>query len=268
MIRAAILDMYNNTPNLGLSSLLDIIQGYFPMIAPELFNVRAEFELPDDSYHIYICSGGPGHPLDGDGKWNDRFYALIDELWEINKTDDEKKYVFFICHSFQMACHHFRIGTISKRHRKSIGIFPVDTTRSGKEDRLFKYLTNPFYAADFREFQVLDPRHDQVELIGAKVLAIERENRDHPKGRAVMAVKFSNEFYGTQFHPEAHPTGMEGYLEEFDRKIEIIRRYGIDAYQEMLFYLRDPLKVDHTYRTILPGFISHAVTCLQPGLVS
>jgi homoserine O-succinyltransferase len=268
MIRAAILDMYNNTPNLGLSSLMDIFHAQFPTINLDLYNVRAEFELPDESYQIYICSGGPGHPLNGNGKWNRMFYSLIDRLWEINKTDNEKKYVFFICHSFQMACHHFRIGRISKRHKKSMGIFPVNTTPNGREDMLFGNLTSPFYAADFREYQVLEPRRENVEAKGAQVLALENQNRDHPKDRALMAVKFSNEFYGTQFHPEAHPMGMECYLEEFERKIEIIRRYGSNAYQEMLFHLRDPLKVDLTYRTILPGFLRHAVNSLQPGEVT
>ena len=46
--------------------------------------VRVTNEVPDTSYDIYISSGGPGNPLEGNGIWELRFFHLIDRLWQHN----------------------------------------------------------------------------------------------------------------------------------------------------------------------------------------
>ncbi|MDH3651001.1 MAG: GMP synthase, partial [Saprospiraceae bacterium] len=102
MIKAAILDMYDNTPNMGLKSIMDILVLDFPEIKFDVFDVRAKGELPSLAYDVYISSGGPGDPLDGDGIWDKAYYEFIDAIWTYNQVNVRKKHAFFICHSFQM----------------------------------------------------------------------------------------------------------------------------------------------------------------------
>ena len=94
----------------------------FAVIDYEVFDVRYKREIPGLDFDIYISSGGPGDPLDGDGVWDKEYFDLMDQLWEHNKNHAEKKFVFFVCHSFQMICHHMGIGTISLRRKESFGL--------------------------------------------------------------------------------------------------------------------------------------------------
>lgn len=82
------------------------------------YDVRLRNELPDTSYDIYISSGGPGDPLisrfdDWDiawGRWLDKMTR-----WNQNPSTTRKKYIFFICHSFQLACRYFNAGWFAKK---------------------------------------------------------------------------------------------------------------------------------------------------------
>ena len=98
--KLAILDLYDGEANQGMRAIKNIVKGYQDHFEWKVFDVRGKNELPDTSYDVYISSGGPGNPLDGDGIWNKRLFELIDELWALNQQDNStKKYVFFICHS-------------------------------------------------------------------------------------------------------------------------------------------------------------------------
>ncbi len=125
-LKLAILDLYDGEPNQGMRAIKNIVDQYASHFDWKVFDVRAKAELPSTDYDIYISSGGPGSPLDGDGVWNKKFFELIDELWRINTTRGAtKKYVFFICHSFQMACDHFDLARVLPRRSGSFGTFPV-----------------------------------------------------------------------------------------------------------------------------------------------
>ena len=109
--KLAILDLYDGEPNQGMRAIKNIVDRYQDHFEWKVFDVRGKAELPGTDYDVYISSGGPGSPLDGDGIWNTKLFDLIDKLWEINLQDTEtKKFVFFICHSFQMACDHFDLA--------------------------------------------------------------------------------------------------------------------------------------------------------------
>jgi len=261
-MKVAVLDMYDQTENLGLQSILDIL-ATFDELEVEVFEVRSRHQLPDLEFNLYIFSGGPGDPREVEPEWSQPFYQLIDNLWEYNKHQKNKKYLFFICHSFQMACHHFGIGKISKRREASMGIFPVIKTPLAQFDFLFQYLPNPFYAADFRSYQVIEADHEQITSIGAEILAIERERRKPEYPRAIMAVRFSPEIYGTQFHPEAYHEGMINYFSKDEKRKEIAEIYGAYMVEAMQFYLRDPIKLPLTFERVLPGFITHAFASIN-----
>jgi hypothetical protein len=73
-----------------------------------------------------------------------------------------------------------------------------------------------------------------------------------------MAIRFSDEFMGTQFHPEADPHGMIRYFTRPDKKEAIIKNYGEEKYYNMVDMLDDPNKIVLTQNTVIPAFLSHA----------
>lgn len=270
-MKVAILDMYEGSRNLGMHNIQDIVKEFSHYLEFEIFDVRSEVRVPDLSYDIYIFSGGPGNPLVGDESWLTPFHDLIDDLWQHNKySSAEKKYCFFICHSFQMACHHFGIGSITRRHRKSFGTFPVYKTEAGRKEWLFKALDDPFFVADFREYQVVKPDYERMEEIGAKLLLIEKERTKAGLQRAMMAVRFSDEMIGTQFHPEADPKGMRRYFSDEERVIAILDEFGKAKLEFMVHDLSHPDKIEKTHKIVLPFFLHRVIqgvreTKLQPA---
>jgi len=262
MLHAALLDMYNGETNRGIPMLESILARYAHILRFERFDVRAKNELPDLSHHIYIFSGGPGDPLLNDGPWFDRYFNLIEQLWQWNLRQpypEARKHCFFICHSFQMACHHFRLGQVTKRFKMSFGTYPVHKTSLAKEEPFFEGLPDPFYIADFRRYQVVHPRIERFEQMGAKILCWEKLRPHVRYERAIMAVRFSSEMFGTQFHPEADPAGLLKYFLEPERKQSIVEEHGEPRYHRMLRDLADPMKIQRTFDTIIPNFIENAV---------
>ncbi|HFC00029.1 MAG TPA: GMP synthase, partial [Phaeodactylibacter sp.] len=250
-IKLAILDLYDSTPNQGMRAIEKILQWYEDEVEWKVFDVRAKTEIPDLDYDIFISSGGPGDPLDFDGVWSKLYFDLIDRVWSFNKNaSGAKKHVLFICHSFQMACHHFGLAKVSHRWERSFGIFPCFKTNLGKEETLLEDLANPFWVADFRDYQVVQPNWERIHEMGAKILAIENPHRDPEMERAIMAVRFSDEFFGTQFHPEADPEGMLVHFRMEERKAGVIKEYGQEKYDDIIEHLSDPEKIQMTHQSI------------------
>ena len=257
-VRMAILDMNNNVENMGIASIQRIADR-FAVIDYEVFDVRYKQEVPGLDFDIYISSGGPGDPLEGDGVWDKAYFDLMDQLWEYNQHHAEKKFVFFICHSFQMICHHMKIGKISLREKESFGILPVDKTDAGENDPLIMHLNNPFYGADFRRYEVIFPDMDRLDELNARITALENPDLDIDDNRALMAVRFSDAWFGTQFHPEAHPDGMLKYLRRKDKKEMILKNFGLNTYEEMMHNALHPERLTQTRDLILPVFVKNAV---------
>jgi homoserine O-succinyltransferase/O-acetyltransferase len=257
-VRMAILDMNNNVENMGIASIQRIADR-FAVIDYEVFDVRYKHEVPGLDFDIYISSGGPGDPLEGDGVWDKAYFDLMDQLWEYNKHQDEKKFVFFICHSFQMICNHMGIGTISMRDKESFGILPIDKTAEGESDPLLMHLHSPFYGADFRRYEVISPNMDRLRELKSTITALENPDLDVDDNRALMAVRFSEAWFGTQFHPEAHPDGMVKYLRRPDKKEMILTNFGLNTYEEMMHNALHPERLTQTRDNILPVFIKEAM---------
>ncbi|MEM1123380.1 MAG: GMP synthase [Bacteroidota bacterium] len=260
-LRLAVLDMNNGHPNQGLRCICSIVEQYPKEIDYEVYDVRVTNEVPDLSYDIYISSGGPGNPLEGNGIWEVKFTKLIDQLWAHNKkaTESAKKHAFFICHSFQLVCNHFQLGEITKRHSTSFGIFPVHKTKVGQQEIILNDLGNPFYAIDSRDWQLVQPKLNVIKKWGAKILALEKI-RDHVAyERAIMAVRFSEEFIGTQFHPEADAAGMKAHLSIAENREKIIKNFGKRKYNQMMKLLAVPETIAATHEAILPAFIENAI---------
>jgi homoserine O-succinyltransferase/O-acetyltransferase len=262
MLRTALLDLYNGESNRGIPMIKNIVGRYADVMTLTHYDVRAKNEVADLSHDIYIFSGGPGDPLHNDGPWFERIFYLIESLWKHNlsvEQPDQKKYVFFICHSFQMACHHFGLGEVTQRYKMSFGTYPVHKTHWGKEEVFFKNLSDPFYIADFRRYQVVSPNYTRLKALNAHVLCLEKLRSHVHYERAIMAIRFSPEMIGTQFHPEADPEGLYTYFVQEERKNSIIEEHGEARYDRMMRDLANPNKIQRTFDSIIPGFLEHAV---------
>jgi GMP synthase-like glutamine amidotransferase len=167
--------------------------------------------------------------------------------------------MFFICHSFQMACYFFELGTLTSRKSTSFGVMPVHKTRYGDSDAIFKNLPDPMYAVDSRDYQLIQPDLDVFRMHGAKILALEKIRTHVEYERAIMAVRFSPEFVGTQFHPEADPIGMKIHFEKPEIREKVIDNFGQTKYDSMMLQIDDPDKIELTHDTILPLFIENAM---------
>lgn len=262
-MRIAILDMYDNHANEGMRCIQQIIRmvaGNEGIDLPfDVFNVRANNELPGLDYDAYISTGGPGSPLPLGEAWEEPYFALIDQLFAWNRANDEKKPVFLICHSFQLVARHLGLGKISKRRSTSFGIFPMHRTDDGMTEPLMAALPEPFFAVDSRDYQLIEPDLTRFEELGAKILCLEKIRPHVDLPRAVMAVRFSPEIFGTQFHPEADGEGMLRYFMTDEKREQITRIHGQAKYDEMVSYLQDPNKIELTESVFLPGFLREAI---------
>jgi len=267
-IKVAVIDMNNGTPNQGMRGIQEILQHYREKnklpLTYTIFDIRQKNEVPDLSYDIYISSGGPGSPYDGENlNWEQNFFNLLDEIELFNTQNDAKKHVFLICHSFQLACRKYGLGLVTQRKSNAFGIFPISLTEDGVSETIFDGLPNPFYSVDSRDWQVIQPNLADFEVKGAKILAIEKERPHVDLERCVMAIRFSDQIIGTQFHPEADPVGMKMYLLQDEKKAAIITNHGEDKYLDMLNSLDDPKRITLTQRVILPNFLDEAIPSLS-----
>ena len=142
-------------------------------------------------------------------------------------------------------------------------VITVDINGDGKEEIVFDEMKDPFYAVDSRDYQVVEPKHNNLLKIGATILAIEKERPHIQLERAIMAVRFNEYMIGTQFHPEADPIGMSKHLQTAEKKKTVIENYGEEKWTSMIEQLNDPDKIVFTYEHILPNFLQIAVENLQ-----
>ena len=264
-IQIAILDMYNGEPNQGMRCIIDIINRFNQLVSFKIFDVRGKCELPDiKKFDIYISTGGPGNPEEGDGIWDKKYYYFIDQLNDWNTENEVKKYVLFICHSFQMACKHFGLAKITKRKSTSFGVMSINKTEDGLNDPIFEGLPNPFYAIDSRDYQVVQPKLSVFKKNGAEIISLEkiRSHRGDYE-RAIMAVRFSPYFVGTQFHPEADALSFIANLKNKEKRDKIIAMKGRTKFRNMLEDLLDENKIYKTNETLIPNFLRIAINDLM-----
>jgi homoserine O-succinyltransferase/O-acetyltransferase len=264
-IRVAILDMYEGKPNEGMRCIREILNTYADSNNLDMewdeFEVRLQQQVPDLSYDIYISSGGPGSPLDSEGsEWEKVYFNWLREVevWNNDLNQSNKKFILFICHSFQLACRYYKVANVVKRKSTSFGVFPVHVIPGGKNEVVFNGLQDPFYAVDSRDYQVIEPNHKIIRQMGASLLCIEKERPHVPLERAIMGMRFNKYMIGTQFHPEADPIGMSMYLQREDKKKTVIDNHGEEKWQSMIDHLNDPDKIRYTYTHLLPNFLNIA----------
>lgn len=269
-MRIAILDLYDGVANQGMRCIREILNQYSDEhnidTSWDEFDVRKNKEIPDLSYDIFISSGGPGSPLESVGSdWEKIYFHWLHQVeqWNNNEAHVQKKFVFFICHSFQLACRHYQVGNLCKRKSTAFGVFPIHLLKDGKNELVFGGMKDPFYAVDSRDYQVIHPNHNKLQSLGADILAIEKERPHINLPRAIMAVRFNDYMIGTQFHPEADAIGMSLHLQTDEKKQTVIENYGFEKWDSMIKHLNDPDKIMFTYSHILPNFLTLAIGSMQ-----
>jgi homoserine O-succinyltransferase len=265
-IKIAILDLYEGQENQGMRCIHAIIKNWASdnnfNVSVKEFDVRLKNEVPGLDYDVYISTGGPGSPLESEGSnWEKHYFEWlrIIENWNNDENSFPKKHVFFICHSFQLVCRYYKLGSVCKRKSTSFGVFPVHLMHEGGYEPVFEGLKNPFYAVDSRDYQVIEPNHPRIQGMGGRILALEKERPHVPFERAIMAIRFNEYFMGTQFHPEADAIGMSLYLQREDKKKTVIENHGEEKWISMIDHLNDPDKILYTNKHILPNFLNLAV---------
>jgi GMP synthase-like glutamine amidotransferase len=268
-VKVAILDLYDGVENEGMRGFREILDRYRVKnnldLTYQVFDVRKKVEVPGTDFDIYISSGGPGDPLESEGtEWEKKYFRLIDALEDHNLSNtSQKKYGFFVCHSFQLMCRKYKLGVVNMRKSPSFGVLPVHLTTAGVLESVFEGLADPFYAVDSRLWQVIHPNEKRFMDMGMQLLAIEKERPHIDLPRALMAIRFSEYFFSTQFHPEADSKGISTLLLKDEKKKEVVNEHGLDKYNEMLEHLEDPDKITLTQNTIIPNFLDQAVLSLQ-----
>ncbi len=260
------MDLYNGEPNQGMRCIREIIDHWSSQhgikVTREEFDVRKRDQVPDLSYDIYISTGGPGSPLESEGsKWEADYFHWLEEVeaWNRNENNTRKKFIFLICHSFQIVCRYYGIAEVSRRKSTSFGVFPVHVLLEGQSDPVFKGLPDPFYVVDSRDYQAIRPDFDKLKQMGSVVLCIEKYRPHVPLDQAIMGLRFNNYMVATQFHPEADAEGMSMYLQTEEKKKIVIDQHGEEKWRSMIEQLADPEKIMKTYNHVLPNFLNEAV---------
>lgn len=252
--------MYDGEPNQGMRCIHDILSRFSEQIAWKEFDVRGKAQLPDiQDFDLFISTGGPGNPLEGNGDWDLKYYDFLDQIWIWNHNHSRKKHLLLICHSFQMACKHFGLGQITKRKSTSFGVMTVHKTQDGLKDPIFQNLANPFWAVDSRDYQVVQPDAKKFKTLGAKIIALEKIRNHVEYERAIMSIRFTDEIVGTQFHPEADALSFMEHLKKPIVREKIIELKGKAKFRTMLEDLVDENKIYKTNETLIPNFLEQAL---------
>ena len=94
------------------------------------------------------------------------------------------------------------------------------------------------------------------------IIALEKIRTYREYERAIMGVRFSDEFVGLQFHPEADALSFIANLKNKERRERIVEMKGKQKFRDMLEDLLDEDKIYKTNETIIPNFLRIAINDL------
>jgi hypothetical protein len=138
-----------------------------------------------------------------------------------------------------------------------VGILPVHTLI---EDALFTGLQETFYALESRVYQIIAPNDKKLKQMNAQIMALEKIRPQVPLERAIMAIRFSENMYGVQFHPEASLADLIFYFNEPKTKQSIMEEFGVEKWQKIVDHLDADSPIQTTYSNLIPNFLDKALT--------
>jgi GMP synthase-like glutamine amidotransferase len=96
--------------------------------------------------------------------------------------------------------------------------------------------------------------------MNAQIMALEKMRPQVPLERAIMAIRFTENMYGVQFHPEAALSDLIVYFNESTTKQSIIEEFGIEKWQRIVDHLDADSPIQTTYTHLIPNFLDKALT--------
>lgn len=265
-LRLCIVDMNNGHVNQAMRCLRGIVAQFFERVRRENPHLVCEIgevsprntndPVPDD-YDLYLSSGGPGSPFDGDGTaWETDYGRFVDGVVEssINGGANQRA-VFAICYSFEMVVRHLNVAAIVPRVDRKFGVMPIYTTTEGQEHPLLSPFGDRLFAFEHRNWEAVDLDERKLRDLGGKMLA--RESRDGvSKGRAILGLDVAPGVEAVQFHPEADRPGVMNWVARPEQAAAFKATYGEVTYQAMLRTLDDPRRLARTYALVIPGWLT------------
>jgi len=273
-LRLCIVDMNNAHVNQAMRCFRGMIANFFERV--RLYNPTLDCQLvevsPRDTNNpvprdcdLYVSSGGPGSPFDGDGMpWADDYGRFCDGVIDAAAQEDaEQRALFAICYSFEMVVRHFKLAHIGPRSERKFGVMPVYTTSKGQQHPLLSAFGDRLFAFEHRNWEAIDLDEERLRSLGGDLLA--RESRDGvSKGRAIMALDVAPGIEAVQFHPEADRPGVLNWVSRPEQAAAFKATYGEVTYQAMLRTLDDPRRLARTYALVVPGWMTRRFNLLAP----
>jgi homoserine O-succinyltransferase len=274
-VRLCIIDMNNGHENQAMRCLRSIarqfhahVQAYNPGLEMQLTSVspRDKGEVPPTDCDLYLSSGGPGSPFDGDGqRWVADYSHFLDGVVdEATAKGPASRAVFAVCYSFEMAVRHFKIAQIAPRATRKFGVMPIYTTERGREHPLLAAFGDRLFAFEHRNWEAIDLDTALLARLGGALLARESREGQDDKGEAVMAVDCAPGVEAVQFHPEADRTGVVTWISRPDQAAAFREAYGDTTYARMLRTLDDPMRLARTFALLIPGWLVRKFNGLAP----
>lgn len=274
-LRLCIIDMNNAHVNQAMRCMRGIVSIFFAQVVaenPGLTCERVEVSPRDTNdavprdCDLYLSSGGPGSPFDGDGQpWADDYGRFSEGLVEsCIRGGADQRAMFAICYSFEMVVRHFKLAHIGPRAERKFGVMPIYTTTEGQAHPLLSAFGDRLFAFEHRNWEAIDLDEPKLRSLGGELLA--RESRDGvSKGRAILGLDVAPGIEAVQFHPEADRPGVMNWVARPEQAAAFKAQYGEMTYQAMLRTLDDPRRLARTYALVIPGWLARRFNVLAPS---
>src|SRR5262245_61946101 len=264
-LRVCIVDMNNAHVNQAMRCFRGMIALFFERV--RRYNPTLDCQLvevsPRDTNNpvprdcdLYVSSGGPGSPFDGDGMpWSADYGRFCDGIIDAAARDDgDQRALFAICYSFEMVVRHYKLAHIGPRSERKFGVMPVYTTPVGQRHPLLSAFGDRLFAFEHRNWEAIDLDTDKLASLGGRLLA--QESRDGvSKGRAILGLDVAPGVEAVQFHPDADRAGVMNWAARPDQAAAFKATYGELTYKAMLRTLDDPRRLARTYALLIPGWM-------------
>ncbi len=265
-LRVALVDMNNGVENQAMRCLRLIVSRFHdhakvtnPDLELDVVHVspRDKGEAPPDDCHLYLSSGGPGSPYDGDGQpWTTDYYRFLDGVVNDNHArGPAARALFGVCYSYEMIVRHFGIATMAPRATRKFGVMPIYTTSVGRTHPLLESFGDRLFAFEHRNWEAIDLDESRLKKLGGSILALESREGQDDKGRAILGVDAAPGVETVQFHPEADRPGVVAWVSRPDQAAAFREAYGDETYERMLKTLDDPNRLARTFAMLIPGWM-------------
>jgi GMP synthase-like glutamine amidotransferase len=273
-LRLCIVDMNNGHVNQAIRCLRSISSSFFDRVQRENPDVVCELVevSPRDTGNaipldcdLYLSSGGPGSPFEGDGTaWADDYGRFCDAVVEASIHGGAgQRALFAICYSFEMVVRHFKLAHIGPRTERKFGVMPIYTTGEGQRHPLLSPFGDRLFAFEHRNWEAIDLDTSRLATLSGQLLA--QESRDGvSKGRAVLGLDAAPGVEAVQFHPEADRPGVMNWVARPEQAAAFKATYGEVTYQAMLRTLDDPRRLARTFALVIPGWLTRRFNAIAP----